>query len=154
MPKGGSSSQSSVNVPRGGGARGGARNTGNKGAPASAGARGRRQGALNETSVTVSNPLCLSLSLSLSLPSLLPSITSLFVQPQTMSTRHSFSLSDLLEIDRALPFLVSTCHFFLGPQRMKQSYGGSEVNGISISPVSISPLILAAFPPQRILQKT
>ena len=152
MPKGGSSSQSSVNVPRGGGARGGARNTGNKGAPASAGARGRRQGALNETSVTVSNPLCLSLSLSL--PSLLPSITSLFVQPQTMSTRHSFSLSDLLEIDRALPFLVSTCHFFLGPQRMKQSYGGSEVNGISISPVSISPLILAAFPPQRILQKT
>ena len=152
MPKGGSSSQSSVNVPRGGGARGGARNTGNKGAPASAGARGRRQGALNETSVTVSNPLCLSLSLSL--PSLLPSIISLFVQPQTMSTRHSFSLSDLLEIDRALPFLVSTCHFFLGPQRMKQSYGGSEVNGISISPVSISPLILAAFPPQRILQKT
>eukprot|EP00213_Chloropicon_mariensis_P005674 CAMPEP_0197470028 /NCGR_PEP_ID=MMETSP1309-20131121/597_1 /TAXON_ID=464262 /ORGANISM="Genus nov. species nov., Strain RCC998" /LENGTH=89 /DNA_ID=CAMNT_0043006489 /DNA_START=95 /DNA_END=364 /DNA_ORIENTATION=- len=67
MPKGGSSSQSSVNVPRGGGARGGARNTGNKGAPASAGARGRRQ----------------------------------------------------------------------GPQRMKQSYGGSEVNGISISPLMV-----------------
>merc|ERR1712144_195203 len=53
MPKGGSSSQSSVNVPRGGGARGGA--------------RGRRQ----------------------------------------------------------------------GPQRMKQSYGGSEVNGISISPLMV-----------------